>query len=272
MKVHHLDCCTMCPVGGRWVNRAGHLVGHCLLIETAGAGLVLIDTGIGTADVAEPGRRLGRPFNTLVRPRMSVAQTALGQVEALGFTAADVAHIIPTHLDLDHAGGLGDFPAATVHVHAAELDAALNPHWRERTRYRPLHWSHSPKWRTFDSGGEGWFGFEAVRAVPGLDESILVVPLPGHTRGHVAVAVEDGERWWLHCGDAYFHEHSVDQTRPTPGPLLRAFAALTAADRALAEANRDRLRELRSVHEGTVQLFCAHDPAELERAQVVQSS
>jgi hypothetical protein len=34
---------------------------------------------------------------------------------------------VVTHLDLDHAGGLGDFPDAEVHVHAHELSAARRP-------------------------------------------------------------------------------------------------------------------------------------------------
>ncbi len=61
MRIHHLDCCTMCPVGRSAVNGEGSLferglmVSHCLLIETDSAGLVLVDSGIGSADVRVPG-------------------------------------------------------------------------------------------------------------------------------------------------------------------------------------------------------------------------
>lgn len=266
MKVHHLDCATMCPVAGALVNRAGHLVAHCLLVETDDCGLVLVDTGIGTADVADPVRRLGRTFSTLVRPRTDRSRTALAQVEALGFTAADVRHVVPTHLDLDHAGGLADFPNAQVHVHPDELDAASHPNARERTRYRAAQWAHGPRWHPLGATGEEWFGFPAVRLLDGLDESILVIPLPGHTRGHVLVAVQDGDRWWLHCGDAYFHERTVDPSRPAPGPLLALFETLTTTDRARVRDNHARLRELAATHGDEVFLFSAHDPSEFERA------
>ena len=268
MKVHHLDCCTMCPVAGRWLNEDRHMVAHCLLIETDHDGLVLIDTGIGLGDVADPAGRLGRGFVAAVRPVADESRTAIRQVEALGFRAEDVRHIVPTHLDLDHVGGLGDFPDATVHVHAAELDAAMHPRPRERQRYRPAHWAHGPRWETFGSTGEAWFGFEAVRDLPGLDDSILVVPLPGHTRGHVVVAIEDrAGHWMLHCGDAYFHEHTVDPSRPPMGPALRAFEQLVAVDRQKVRQNHDRLRALAAYQGDEVDLFCAHDPAELARAR-----
>jgi glyoxylase-like metal-dependent hydrolase (beta-lactamase superfamily II) len=37
----------------------------------------------------------------------------------------DVRHIVLTHLDFDPAGGLGDFPHATVHMLADERDYAV---------------------------------------------------------------------------------------------------------------------------------------------------
>ena len=273
MKVHHLDCCTMCPVGGRWLNESRHMVAHCLLLETERSGLVLVDTGIGLPDVVDPVGRLGRMFATTVRPGTDPARTAIRQVEALGFRPEDVRHIIPTHLDLDHVGGLGDFPDATVHVHAAELDAATHPRLSERQRYRAAQWAHGPRWQTFESTGEPWFDFGAVRDLPGLDESILVVPLPGHTRGHVAIAVEDRlGHWLLHCGDAYFHEHTVDPTRPPIGPALRAFEQLMAVDREKVRQNHDRLRALATYQGDEVDVFCAHDPEELARAQAASAA
>ena len=58
MRIHHLNCGCMCPVGGRlWdgVSRGptAQLVCHCLLVETD-SGLVLVDTGFGLRDVEEP--------------------------------------------------------------------------------------------------------------------------------------------------------------------------------------------------------------------------
>src|SRR5438552_1900579 len=41
MRVHHLNCATMCPLLGGLLNPEKKLVCHCLLVETPAAGLVL---------------------------------------------------------------------------------------------------------------------------------------------------------------------------------------------------------------------------------------
>ena len=114
------------------------MVCHCLVIE-GNDGLVLVDTGLGTEDVADPRRRLGSMFVGVTRPRLDPGQTALAHVERLGFRREDVRHIIPTHLDLDHVGGLSDFPAASVHVFAPELRAATEGAQRPGAQSLPPH-------------------------------------------------------------------------------------------------------------------------------------
>jgi glyoxylase-like metal-dependent hydrolase (beta-lactamase superfamily II) len=271
MRIHHLNCGSLCPHGARLINGEGGLfapakiVCHCLLIE-ANDGLVLVDTGFGTDDARNP-RQLGAGFRTLMRPRPQIGETALTQIEALGFAAGDVRHIVATHLDLDHAGGLPDFPEAEVHVLAAELEAALHPHLRDRLRYiGGAHWKHNPRWVEHASGGERWFGFGSVRILPGLDTEVLLVPLLGHSRGHTGVAVRTGEGWLLHCGDAYFN-HAEVATPPSCPPALRIFQTAMATDNRARKANQERLRELARAHGDDVKIVCAHDPRELELAQ-----
>ena len=181
--IHHLNCGTMCPRGARLIAGEGglfasaRLVCHCLLIEGA-EGLVLVDTGFGLDDTRNP-RQLGLPFTTVVRPRADAAETAISQIRELGFEPGDVRHIVTTHLDLDHAGGLPDFPDAEVHLLGTELDAAMHPGWRERSRYIAAHWAHGPRWSQHDAGGDEWFGFDSVRILPGSDAEILLIFAPG---------------------------------------------------------------------------------------------
>ncbi len=248
---------------GGWLAPA-KIVCHCLLIETS-LGLVLVDTGFGTGDVRNPGQ-LGAPFRALMRPRSQLGTTALTQLEVLGFEASDVSHIVTTHLDLDHTGGLPDFPQAEVHVFAPELEAAMRPRLRERARYIGGRWAHNPRWVSHGAGGDDWLGFESVRILPDLDTEVLLVPLVGHSRGHTAVAVRGGDGWLLHCGDAYFNHNEI-ATPPSCPPGLRIFQTLTAADNAARKGNRERLRELAARHGDEITLICSHDPHELEREQ-----
>jgi glyoxylase-like metal-dependent hydrolase (beta-lactamase superfamily II) len=269
VRIHHLNCGTLCPHSARFINgeggwlESGRIVCHCLLIE-ADDRLVLVDTGFGTEDVRKP-RQLG-PLFMAMRMRAALGETALKQIEDLGFEPGDVRHVVVTHLDPDHSGGLPDFPGAKVHVFAPELEVALHPSLRDRPRYVGAHWDHGPRWAKHEVEGDEWFGFESVRIIPGLDAEVLLVPLVGHSRGHTGVAVQTGDTWLLHCGDAYFH-HS-DISTPPSGPLgLRLFQRAMAADNGLRVANQERLCELAARRDEEVHLLCSHDPRELKLAQ-----
>lgn len=258
----------MCPYGRRLMTGEGgwlataEMCCHCLLIETA-QGLVLVDSGLGTDDVRDP-RRLGRVFVAGIRPALRQEETALAQILKLGFRADDVRHVVVTHLDLDHAGGIGDFPEAKIHVFDAELNAAMAPHLHERLRYVSAQWAHGPDWVRHEVAGDRWFGFESIRAIPGLDPEVLLVPLTGHTRGHCGVAVKNREHWMLHCGDAYFFRDEVET--PASCPIgLRAFQNLVQVNGKQRLHNQRRLRELKAGHSAEIDLFCAHDPQELQR-------
>jgi glyoxylase-like metal-dependent hydrolase (beta-lactamase superfamily II) len=270
MKVHHLNCATMRPPGGRLISGSGGvggamLVAHCLLIETD-AGLVLVDTGLGLEDVGAP-KSLPAVFRAATRPAFERAETAASQVEALGFARSDVQHIIVTHLDVDHAGGLRDFPDATVHVSAAELEAARNPRTRvERDRYVQHQWAHDPKWAEHMAIGASWHGFDAVRDLPGLPPEILIVPLAGHTRGHSGVAIDTGNGWLLHAGDAYFFHGQMRQP-PTCPPGLSVFQVIVQTERDKRLANLGRLNELAT--DPAVSVFSAHDRHEYEQLKAV---
>lgn len=243
------------------------LVAHVLLIETDDAGLVLVDTGFGLHDVASPGTRLG-PSRRLIRPVLDPEETARRQVEALGFSADEVRHIILTHCDIDHAGGLSDFPQARVHVTTAEARAALHPLTRlERSRYSGAQLAHGPHLVEHSPlAGEAWRGFPAARELTEISPDIVLVGLAGHTRGHAAVAVDAGEHWVLHVGDAFYDARQLSGAGRVPPTLLLAERSM-AHDWGLVRRNHERLAELWASAEPDLLLVNAHDPALLRRAQ-----
>jgi glyoxylase-like metal-dependent hydrolase (beta-lactamase superfamily II) len=272
MRIHHLNCGTDCPFGGRLMDGASpgvraRLVCHCLLIETPASGLVLVDTGYGLSDVRQPHPRISRVMKTTMNIRLREEETALRQIEALGFSARDVRHIVLTHLDFDHAGGLSDFPDARVHLTRSELDSARAQRGGllSRKRYRPSQFSDVRDWRPYDCQGGGWLGFDAVRDLDGLPPEILMIPLRGHTWGHAGVAIQEGRGWLLHAGDAYFFRDEMRQPRRECPPGLRLYQSLMEVDRRARLANQQRLRQLSILHREDVRVICAHDAAEFER-------
>ena len=110
--------------------------------------------------------------------------------------------------------------------------------------------------------GDQWFGFDAIRVLAGISPEIWLIPLPGHTRGHCAVAVKTADRWLLHCGDAYISRSDIDPehaSRSRPGWIQ------SLADRLFPHV--PRLQTLHREHGDEIDIFCAHDPYELASLQ-----
>jgi glyoxylase-like metal-dependent hydrolase (beta-lactamase superfamily II) len=271
MRVHHLNCISACPLGGALMDGVsthslrGRLTSHCLLLELPES-LVLVDTGYGLRDVHDPESRLSSFFLTLNRPELREEMTAIRQIEALGFDPRDVRHIVLSHLDFDHAGGLDDFPQAAVHLLGDEIAAAeAQTTMLDRMRYRPQQWAGTrAHWHAHHvSDGEPWLGFDCVRDLPGIGSEVLLVPLVGHTLGHAGIAVRRERDWLFYAADAYFYHAEMDLERPRCTPGLRAYQTMMEKDRKQRLLNQRRLRELRGGG-GDVTIFCAHDVHEFE--------
>ena len=256
MKVHHLNCGTMDAPGAA-------IVCHVLLVETDN-GLVLVDSGFGLNDCADP-TRIG-PSRHLLRPTFDVDETAARQVEKLGFRRDDVRHIITTHFDIDHIGGLSDFPDAQVHVTSDEVLGAMRaPTRAEKFRYRSAQWSHGPHIVEHDPDGEKWRGFAAARELDAVSPGIVLVSLPGHSRGHACIAVDAGHRWVLHCGDAFYYAGTIDGRSKVP-TSIKLSESLIAFDRKRVQDNHARLAELYARKEPDLVIVSAHDPRLLAEA------
>ncbi len=260
----------MHPIGGLLLNGQtsgppAKLICHCILLELSDR-LVLVDTGFGLDDMNDLTGRIGRLPASIFRIEQDPTRTAIRQIQALGFDPHDVRDIVLTHLDFDQAGGLPDFPWATVHTLDLEHEAAMYPvTLMERNRYSAAQFAHSPKWQLHKiNRGERWFGFENVTALKTNETSILLIPLFGHTRGHCGVAVLGQEGWLLHAGDAIFHHDELDPVHPDVPLGIRVIEHLMKDDTDALEMNQALLRQLAHEQQGKIQFICSHDPAMLE--------
>ena len=243
-----------------WIRPPGsplRVTCHCLLLRDAG-GTAMIDTGIGLRDVADPLGRFGRPLIDAVGFQFDEADTAIRQLERRGVAPEEVKHVVLTHLDCDHAGGLADFPAARVHVAAEELAAlrAGDP------RYLPIQFEHGPRWSLHPRSTTQWFGLEARPIDWELASAAYLIPLFGHTAGHCGVAIQRGDRWLLHVGDAYYLRGELNDINHPIGALTAA----RAVDNGQRLASLERLRRLVREHGDQIDILGYHDIDELPQS------
>lgn len=232
------------------------LLCHVLLVETDD-GLVLVDTGFGIQDCLDPGR-VGL-FRHVLRPAFLQAETAARQIEQLGYRTSDVRHIVLTHFDFDHIGGIADFPRLTStspppkpavpstplrSASDCDIDATVGPRPEaggarsRRGTLARIRIGQTPR-------------FHRHRCRSGADA--------GHTRGHAAVAVDAGHRWVLHCGDAFYHRGTLDGRFRVPF-VMRAEEKLLSYNRNQLRDNQARIVELHRRHDPDLLIVCAHDP------------
>lgn len=258
--IHELNCGTMRPPSELLTNGRGSLwrparLGcRCLLVQT-GAGWTLVDTGLGTADLRDPVGRLGASFLANTRPALDPAEPAIRQLPGLGIDPRTVTDIVLTHHDVDHVGGIADFPWARVHLSGTQLSLitpSLHPELVHRLH--PPQWSHGPRWAPADleAGGERYAGRAAAR----VGDRVRLVELGGHVAGHCGVVIErPGESDLIHAGDAIF-SHRTLSGRAAPLVLAR-FERAMRTDQAAWRASR---RWLRDRWTDGVEIVTAHDP------------
>ncbi|MFZ5855736.1 MAG: MBL fold metallo-hydrolase [Chloroflexota bacterium] len=201
----------------------------CVLVES-NDGFLLVDTGLGLQDYLSPSWMM-RGFLTMMHATRDPDLALVRQLVRLGYRSEDVRHIVLTHLHLDHAGGLPDFPQAQVHLLRREYQAWKHPRKIFELPYDKNHFAHNPRWQLHQLEREKWYDFDAVR-LTGLQPEVWLIPLPGHTSGHCGVALQTESGWIFQVADAVpanmdLRPGMVLFYRLTIGaqvPQLRAFA------------------------------------------------
>ena len=210
-------------------------------------GVIVVDTG-ETARVAEPGYfpRWSPFFRLAVRERVEPEQEIGPQLQRLGIGPSDVRWVVMTHLHTDHAGGLHHFPDNDIVVSRAELEYAAGLRGRLRG-YVNKPW---PEWfapTLVDLPPAELGPFPASLSLTDAGD-VMLVPVPGHTPGQLAVIVEDDDHSVFLAGDSSYTEDA----------MLRRAADGVGADE---DAERLTHERVRAYAETTPTVYLpAHDP------------
>lgn len=225
-------------------NRAFHLhpdppasveLGYFLWVVATGSRVILVDTGF-REDVA---RRRG--IAAYVAPASALS--------ALGFSAADITDLVLSHLHYDHAGLVGDYPLATIHVRGEDLAfytsaAMMIPEVRRSVEADDI----GSVARAAAEGRVLLVSTESAELVPG----VILHHMAGHSPGMQAVEVATNQGPYILASDvAHLYENLRSRS---PFSIFHDFAA--------TYASLDRLTALAGTLERVIP---GHDPAVMER-------
>jgi glyoxylase-like metal-dependent hydrolase (beta-lactamase superfamily II) len=191
-------------------------------------GVVLFDSGAHPDLATDPVGRMGAGAEEFI-VKLDAGDAIEPVLARIGLTPDDIDLVIQSHLHFDHAGGLYAFPRTPVMVQRAELEFAEDPPAEQRDVYIAEDFAPVTDWRLVD-GEEDVFG----------DGRLIVVPTPGHTKGHqsLLVRLDDGREIFLLADAAYLLEKM--RLRRPPGVLWEEGAILETWDRIEAlERERD---------------------------------
>lgn len=206
-------------------------------------GITAIDTKMGGREQYTAAYFLEAVEPTIVEtgPTTSVEPVARA-LASLGIDAGELAHIVLTHIHLDHAGGVGRlaerFPQATVWVHergarhladpsrlVASATRIYGEEYMERM-FGPVAPVPVERLRRLDDGRRVLMG----------DRHLDVLYTPGHASHHVALA--DSATGAVFTGDALgIHVPALPVLRPaTPPPDVDVERGVESIERIRARA------------------------------------
>ncbi len=159
-------------------------------------GLVLVDTGWDTA-IRTDARRYEGLVNHFASPgTLPLGKAVTEHLRRLGYRPEDMDYCVLTHMDIDHAGGIGLVQSAK-HIMASEAEwaAACGAH----PRYLKRLW-RGISIETFPDRDVDLFG----------DGTVTLLPLHGHSAGMTGVKV-GGARYLIIAGDAGYGRPSWER-------------------------------------------------------------
>jgi N-acyl homoserine lactone hydrolase len=194
-------------------------------------GVFVIDTGpsprINDADYFACDKRNEFFYKRNMQFFVPPGDTLGPRLAQAGIDAKQVKALVITHFHADHIGGVDLLPQAKVYTgagnwpqHVGAFTCRLPADFQPRlVRIQNANVADGRGGHVLTSDGK-----------------VQIVPLPGHTPGHVGVSVTDGGHIWLIAGDATFDQdqtergvvtgasQNIDQAIQTQGVLKQATA------------------------------------------------
>ena len=202
-------------------SRWGWVPCPAFLIRHPTAGALLVDTGLHPSVAAKPQANLGRLVTRYARPRLDPEEALPAQLRARGVDPRGIGLVVMTHLHVDHASGMAEFPRATFVVAGAEWRDATSGERPLLRGYRPAHYDYVFDYRTIGYDREGIASYATFGRTFDLfgDGSVRLAYTPGHSAGHQSVICHLRERDLVIAGDAIYTHGQLESAPLPPRPF-----------------------------------------------------
>jgi len=182
MRVHHLNCISSCPLGGKLfdagVPRDNVQNPFVPTIVNTGKNLVLIDTGFGLREKAF-GPNTGR---------------LLANLKAAGIDPKTIDQIVISHFHPDHINGIKMketnaqvFPNAEILMPEVEYKFATDPALVEKVPE-----ANRPFIKRIQATFPTWKNIKQYNDGADIAPGVKAIATPGHTVGHMSFLVASG--------------------------------------------------------------------------------
>jgi len=186
--------------GGSWFERMDLPI-PAFVIRHPDGSAVVFDAGFSERVNRDPNRYIGFFASIVGRFAMADGQNLAAQMRSAGIDPGSVSHVVVSHLHFDHAGGIEEFPNAEVVVSYSERSNARHAEG-SLSFFNPSDFDSVTRWREIDFDTRSPYAtFDAHVDLLG-DDSIHLVPLPGHTVGSIGMIVRLQDGPVLLAGDA----------------------------------------------------------------------
>lgn len=229
-----------------WLPVSAYLIEHP-------KGKILIDTGWHSDVRSNPIKHLSPLIYMASKPKLSEGEAVDEQLKRLNIETKDLDYVFITHMDSDHASGLGLVKnAKRIMISKDELDAID----KGDIRYYKKTWKDI-NIESFNMNESQYGPFNKAYDVLG-DGTVLLVDAKGHTKGNFVVMVKNNNKFILLTGDCGYAKDSWESLR-MPGPLYNKEEMITS------------LRWIREMahNKECVGVFATHDPEVKEKLVIL---
>lgn len=216
------------------VHENGRIIGiQGYLIQTQDNTNILVDTGFPARYVDDPESasledNLGS-FGRILK--LDHENLPPAQLAKAGLKPSDIHFLVMTHSDIDHVGGIADFPQATIVIGQAERALERPRYFGDRS---PIVWPTNVNYQVVDGD---------ITLCPG----VALLETPGHSPGHLSLLIRLPQTGVvLLIGDAISR----------PAEFEEGFGG--AWDEARARASAERLMSIAEREQAMV--IYGHDP------------